>query len=160
MVKLEKNERINLEYIHKIGDGDVLEIKVPLIQLRTFMNSGIYMMGKKFFSYDARKNNCQDFLIALLKANKCLSPEAQNFIKQDVEKLFENMPLTQEIMKKLTDTGGIVDMISQGGKLNGWIAFTKVYYHNTAKPKGLSYSEMLKSPELKKEYEKFKKNQK
>ena len=63
-------------------------------------------------------------------------------------------------MKKLTDTGGVVDMISQGGRLNDWTAFTKVYYHDTAKHKGMKYSEMLKSPELKEAYKRFKKNQK
>ena len=41
-------------------------------------------MGNKFFSYDGQFNNCQDFLLGLLRGNRCLTPEAQEFINQSI----------------------------------------------------------------------------
>ena len=41
----------------------------------------------KFFLYDGLKNNCQDFIIAILKANGLLTGQAESFIKQDITKI-------------------------------------------------------------------------
>ena len=44
-------------------------------------------MGYSYHRYDAIKNNCQDFLMNILTANKFGSAAAKAFIKQDVKGL-------------------------------------------------------------------------
>ena len=48
-------------------------------------------MGSKYFTYSAKDNNCQDFILAVLKANNIGNEEDYSFVKQDTKSLFENL---------------------------------------------------------------------
>ncbi len=106
------------------------------------------------------QNNCQDFIIGILRGNNCLTNTLQNFIKQNTEKLFENIPWVKDIMDGITDLGAKASIVEQGGAIphhiQNWGQFSSHYYKAIAKPKGISYRDMLKSSELKEAYKKFK----
>jgi hypothetical protein len=99
--------------------------------------------------------------LGILKGNRCLTPELQAFIKQNTAQLFENIPRTSNLADRVTDLGAQINVIQNGGALkkpNSWLKFTSEYYNKNCRPKGISYSAMLKDPKLKSEYEKYKNN--
>ena len=53
-------------------------------------------MGKEAYSSYSIKNNCQQFLLNVLQANDLLTPEARQFIEQDVEKILKDLPSYSE----------------------------------------------------------------
>ena len=69
-------------------------------------------MGNKYFTYDAIKNNCQDFILSVLKANHLNNIQTQKFVKQDnLEKLFSER--TKKIVDATTETGGRINTTQQ-----------------------------------------------
>jgi hypothetical protein len=60
------------------------------------------MGDANFSNYSSRKNNCQDFMLNVLGANGLSSSESTNFIKQDTEKVFNNLPSYAEAISDFT----------------------------------------------------------
>lgn len=162
IVKIEKLERVSLTYISKFDDipGDNSAIPLPNITLNEFINNGYREMGNKFFSYSGFNNNCQSFLLGLLRGSNALTPSAQLFIKQDTEKLFENIPWTRRIMDTITGIAAKADIIAQGGAIPPHVVtyrdFVKYYYQEYAIPNGITYHNMIRSPHFKTSYMNFK----
>ena len=70
-----------------------------------------------YFRYDSLTTNCQHFIMVLLKANDVLqmNPGAEKFIFQDLQKLRDGLPsLSKKIMKGLTDTAAVADVVLHG----------------------------------------------
>jgi hypothetical protein len=78
------------------------------------LNNARKVQGSKFFKYQSDTNNCQDFLIAVLKGSSMLNDSLSKFIKQDVKSIFKKLPITQKIINTLTNLGGAVDVIKKG----------------------------------------------
>ncbi len=75
----------------------------------------VYMGNNKFSNYDAEKNNCQDFIQAVLKSNNLSTVDTTSFVKQDAEKIFNNIPrYAKIIIKGVTESAGVVDRIING----------------------------------------------
>ena len=74
--------------------------------LKSLLTSTIAEMGSgQFWTYDAFKNNCQDFLLNVLGANQLLSPQSQSFIKQPISDIANELPsYTANLSKGITDT--------------------------------------------------------
>lgn len=73
------------------------------------------MGDSNFTNYNAKTNNCQDFVLAMLEANGLMTEPAKEFIKQDAVKIFERTPsFTEKIAKVATDVGAIADKITEG----------------------------------------------
>jgi len=165
-VKIEKLERISLTYIDKIVDvpDNNMPIPLPNITLNEFINNGYKEMRDKFFSYSGFNNNCQMFLLGLLRGSNALTPSAQQFIKQDTERLFENIPWTRRIMDSITGLAAKADIISQGGAIPQHIVtykqFAEYYYVYMCKPRGITYQQMIASREFKNAYKLFKQSKK
>lgn len=119
LLRVEKNAVINIDRVSEMTGGQ--EQAVPLPQptstFQTFMDKGRAAMGEKtFFLYDAFKNNCQDFVRGLLRANGVLTPEADAFLKQDVAKVQEKSgSFTHKVANFVTDLGARADRALQGG---------------------------------------------
>lgn len=115
--KLEKNQRINFEVNAKEqGDCEFIEKEVN-IKFKDFIDKTIKRMGiQRFNSYSAQSNNCQDFLLNLLKANNLSNPKIETFIKQDVQDLFEENPNISKVAQVATDIGGIAQDVYEVGK--------------------------------------------
>jgi hypothetical protein len=115
-------------------------------------------MGDAFATYSARDNNCQDFILAFLKANGMGDEKDYAFVKQDVKSLFGKTSFLRKFTNTVTDIGAKVSTLiegegatkSQGKVMNAWIKHVK----DVAAKKGISYREALRSAETKSTYKK------
>ena len=106
-------------------------------------NTKTFMGNKNFNTYDAFKNNCQDFIIGVLEGNRLGYGEFQSFVKQDADAVLKKLPkFTQKISKALTDVGAVAEKVIHGSsvkKPNSWIAHVK----ECQKKHGCTYKEAL-----------------
>ena len=121
-ILIEKNATINMVMNPPIPASNSTFMDVNSIPstltLKLMMDNTQKSMGSLFFTYDAIKNNCQDFILHIFKSNGILNSDVQNFIKQDVKTLFENFKNTKGLMHAVTTLGSKVDIITKGGRLN------------------------------------------
>ena len=83
-------------------------------------------MGPNFFPYHPSTNNCQDFIMGILKANGINDQNAFNFVKQDTTMIFENKGWLSGMAKQVTDLGGYADVVMQGGRLSNELSDTEL----------------------------------
>ena len=62
-------------------------------------------MGRKFLPYSAYNNNCQDFLMAILKSNKLGNQTVYKFVKQNTTSIFKTSPIFTKFTNFITDLG-------------------------------------------------------
>ena len=121
MYILEKNEIINLQFIkrlvinHDIKKDDRNQIQQYIINdipLNTTIKQLLYntqqYMKSKYFSYSGLNNNCQDFIISILKSNNINDDNAIIFIKQDVQYIKRNWPTLKNIMDFTTNSAALI----------------------------------------------------
>lgn len=117
---VEKNQTINIRGAPSKFPSNTEYIDVPIrgnpvnptLTLSDMLKQSKNAVGsKKFFSYDAIKNNCQDFLIGLLQHSGLLTGELTGFIKQDVETLFSKLKYLQPVINTATGIGAAADII-------------------------------------------------
>lgn len=75
-------------------------------------NTREHMGDNRFTNYDARKNNCQDFIIGILEGNGLMpdDQETRDFIKQDAIEIFKKLPKgTAKIARGVTDFAAKAD---------------------------------------------------
>ena len=91
---LEKNDRIEMTTsFSDNADTEYLDLGSVGKTLGEVFDKTLKAMGEfKMFSYNSLENNCQDFILAVLKANGINSPAAQAFVKQDADLLVKKMP--------------------------------------------------------------------
>jgi hypothetical protein len=113
---LEKNQTIIMKPTPNGGSSGTEtvsmrnQVKNKKITLAQFFENGRKQLGDDFIPYDAYENNCQSFLMGMLKGSSILTPEASTFLKQDLTKLVENTPsLSKIIAKGVVDFAGNVD---------------------------------------------------
>jgi hypothetical protein len=103
----EKNQTINIEpWKQKMGDGaEFINVAVnkPLT-INDFFNNAQKAMGKDYFTYQSMLNNCQVYIDSLLNASGLNTPQAHNFIYQDVKELYNKLPAVSKATTFLTDT--------------------------------------------------------
>jgi hypothetical protein len=115
---LEKNEVINV--FDPIIDANTecrdINTRANVKTIGQMMENTRIQMRNKFFAYDARSNNCQDFVTAILRTNFFSTPpEVFAFVKQDAEKIFNSMPaFVSKFAKAVTDIAGRADVLIQG----------------------------------------------
>lgn len=111
-LSLEKNERIKITA--QIKKSDNFESRIVTVPDRLTLDHLLLktqqLMGTHYFyQYNAFENNCQDFLLAILKANNMLNNELNLFIKQDAESLGRALPSKFPALSQfITDTAGKV----------------------------------------------------
>jgi hypothetical protein len=142
--KLEKNEVITLSDsgpLFSIPEGsEITAVHIPrgvdasLLSVRNLLhNTRDHMGHERFSNYCAMENNCQDFILAVLRSNGLASPDLVCFVKQDAEVIFNKLPShTPIVAKKLTGAAAI------GNKLKEDIVVSckeKLSEENTAKLK-------------------------
>ena len=72
-------------------------------------------MGESnYFNYNSKSNNCQDFILNILKSNNIGDESDVVFVKQDTDFLFKNLPILQKIANTTTNLGATVDVLTQG----------------------------------------------
>lgn len=130
VLAVEKNEVINMyeKPIKKEG-GEQKQIDyVPEgTTLDGMLEEAKNIQGKKYFEYSAYDNNCQDFIMALLKGSNIGTQEDYDFIKQDSKSLFKGDPALRKFANTLTDIGGKANEIIFGSGLHGSVVQSVIF---------------------------------
>jgi hypothetical protein len=114
-VLLEKNARINMSMTSP-SITDRMEItNVPHYTIKEYVARTKQAMGKDFIPYDPDKNNCQDFISGVLKANGI--SEGLDFVKQDTSMIFKDKGWLSSTAKSVTNLGGYADVLFKGGMI-------------------------------------------
>jgi hypothetical protein len=112
---IEKLEKISISkftnsYIKSNSEVKRVDMKLKRLSLFDLMNNARRKIGDtEFFSYDGTgkrgtTNNCQDFIINLLKYSGLENTEIYNFVKQELDQLLQKMPkYIHSISKGTTD---------------------------------------------------------
>jgi hypothetical protein len=113
----EKNEVINISPAKKM-DKDTQTFKLPKPQLEITLGTLLANAEQNmpnYFLYDAFVNNCQDYILGLLKFSDLLTEPARVFIKQPVDKLLVDLPsYIKPVAKRITDLGGLTNVVLEG----------------------------------------------
>jgi len=110
---IEKNEIINLSIYNNINYHKIQHYKInpQLIKSNLTINQLLYntqqLMGSDYFNYGGLYNNCQDFILAILKSNDINDNNLNNWIKQDIKYIKNNWPTLKNIMDFSTNTKAI-----------------------------------------------------
>jgi len=113
--KLDKVEgRVDAAY-SKMEGAELYPIDVNEdISIAEFLEKGRKQMGTKFYTYDAFRSNCQDWVMNMVSANGLLDAEGRKWIKQDIDKLIKELPaLTKYAAVKLTDVARDVGNVAE-----------------------------------------------
>jgi hypothetical protein len=166
-IVLEKNEVINAVIGCKLPKDTETKVITssnipPALTLNDALEKTRERMGGNYFTYSAKDNNCQDFIVSFLTANNIGNETDNSWVKQETKVLFDggNNRL-RKIANTLTDLGAKVDVLIQGagikkstvnniGMANKWIEYVKAY----AKKNNMKYNEALKDPKMKEGYKK------
>jgi hypothetical protein len=171
---LEKNAIIELNQVSNTFNRENSECRDIFINrnnitLKDLLTKTERQMGDRFYTYSAKNNNCQEFVIQILKSNNLGNENIYNFIKQDTKQLFINDSYLRKLSNSVTSLGAKASTLIEGKgieekaqkyiynsimttpkKQNKWIDFVK----KIAAEKGLKYMEAMKSPEVKEAYRK------
>lgn len=98
---LEKNEIIEffIPTSDKYTDCININMHGKSYTINELLNNTRKYMGKdKFTRYNAKNNNCQVFVLSILKANKIGEKDDAEFIMQNAEYIFKNLGLIPELV--------------------------------------------------------------
>ena len=86
------------------------------ITIAEMFKNAINAVGQqKLFSYSGTQNNCQDFVIVMLRASGLLTPGDREFILQDTEKLLQNTGILPKVADGVTGLKHRLDgLLGQG----------------------------------------------
>ncbi len=76
------------------------------------------MGEERFYDYDGKSNNCQGFLNAVLNSNGLSTSESRDFIMQNTQEIFDDMPeYVHSIATGITDISAFSDWLLYGSGL-------------------------------------------
>ena len=131
---IEKNEHINISNKPAIQkSSEVVKMKdsdVPNVTLIDFITNAKQYMGDKFIPYNPKHNNCQDFILGLLKGNDINEANYLEFIKQDTKAIFNGNVWLRKLAHSVTDIADRSQLlIGRGAQRNNnsWVNHVKEY---------------------------------
>ena len=109
---LEKLARINLGKADNPADAEFRVVAVKgRVTLKQLLEKTKKRMGDKFYPYDPFHNNCQDFVDAVLEANKddlTYDKGDREFVKQSMTTMIEDLPTyLPKFARTITSLGGL-----------------------------------------------------
>ena len=116
---VEKNSVINIQLIplsYKDKSESIIQIPVNKeIKFGEMMKKTQEDVGESFFKYDHVDNNCQYFVMNILKSNGLLTTEANNFIMQNIVEVLKTSPTYASTIARLaTEASAKLDMLFYG----------------------------------------------
>ena len=116
---LEKVERVSLtKYTKPVKGQEDESVSVDKqITLGQLYHNAEMVMGDRFYPYSARDNNCQNFILSVLKASGIGGERDFAFIKQDTKSLFGDESFLRKLSNTVTDIGARFNVLMQGGKI-------------------------------------------
>jgi hypothetical protein len=126
---VEKNEVINVGVSKSISeDTERMVLNDPgTLTLQQLLDNTQKLMGPRYFTYSAFENNCQDFIVAILRANNLWTAARDRFTRQPLEGVVRELPsYTKWIANAATDAAALADVAIQGrGKRREAAAFLR-----------------------------------
>ena len=117
-LRIEKNEVINIEVFNSTPKGQQFNVISQPVVLNDMLNKTKEGMGEKiFYYYDPITNNCQVFILSIMKYNNLLNSNKglQDFILQDTKILQDTLnKSTQKGMKLTTDLARRFNILIHG----------------------------------------------
>lgn len=118
-ISVEKNAVINLDVSPPTRPNEEVKNIISNIPTGLTINSLMINTRKRmgesnFFNYNSKSNNCQDFILSILQSNNIGDSPDKEFVKQDTDFLFKNLPILQRIANATTDLGAKVDVLTNG----------------------------------------------
>jgi hypothetical protein len=116
---LEKLDKVEgrVDATHTKSEGlemFAIPIEANKYTVAEFLEKGRRQMGEKFYTYDAFRSNCQDWVANMVSANGLLDAEGRKWIKQDIDKLIKELPeLTKTAAVKITDVARDVGNVAE-----------------------------------------------
>ena len=92
---------------------------VKPIKLTELIEGAKRVQGDRFLKYSAYNNNCQDFVMALLRGSGMGTQENYDFIKQDTKELFKGLPGLRKFANTVTDIGAVINTTIEGAGRGG-----------------------------------------
>ena len=114
---VEKNEVINMDLVKgAVGKSTEVLAVTPFtsLTLNEALEKTRASMTSKFFDYNAENNNCQDFIMGILKSNGWGNASNFEFVKQDTKKLFKGLSGLAKTAYTLTELGERVNVAITG----------------------------------------------
>ena len=110
---MEKNQVVNIEPYKFDIDKDCKNIKLNKdITFTQLLLNGEKFQGDTFWKYHPKTNNCQNFVLSLLKGNNLGDDSLYSFVKQDANQLFT--PLAEKITSGVINLAGRFDVLLKG----------------------------------------------
>jgi hypothetical protein len=137
-VLIEKNEVINVSKSIPNKTEGYEDKEVTLnnhnLTVQEVLDNTRGVLQDRFFKYSAYDNNCQNFILSLLKANNIGSEKDREFVKQDTEELFKSNPYLRKLANTITDTAS--RFTGKGGFFQEYRKNSKGYYVDKEVEKG------------------------
>lgn len=114
---IEKNEVINVAPAAPTSpDTETLPVNVQSgVTLNSLLNGAKRIQGANFFDYDAFRNNCQDFIIAVLQGSGLATTANTAWVKQPINDFIAELPsYTSRFAKIATDIGALANVVTKG----------------------------------------------
>ncbi len=117
-VLMEKNHVVNVQWVNFDKRGECLPVALPKdkgLTLKAFFDNGESFQGKGFWNYNPANNNCQVFVLNMLRGSNLVRAGLEEFIKQCGECILTGK--TRSIAEALTDIAGRADILLHGNSL-------------------------------------------
>jgi hypothetical protein len=136
VIKIEKNEVLNIELNPTISPNAEIKQITTNVPRDLTISIMLYkaqsrMGGKRYFSYNAHTNNCQDYILNILEANNIGDESDYAFIKQDIDALFKGFEGTSNFLSLLTSIASIANRLIYGEGIEGKSVAGKDYVVQT-----------------------------
>jgi len=122
-VRFEKNEQINMSERPSVGGKDeTMDIHTQGLTVGQLVDNAIRYGGADFYKYSV-SNNCQQFILNVLKGSHLSNPNVDTFVKQNTDTLFKkddgsNDDTLRKVSNTITDLAGRADILLQGGNIS------------------------------------------
>ena len=108
--RVERNHLVEVSLVSPGSLGEVMDVNVPQdISISTLLSNAQQSVGKKWYVYNPKTSNCQQFDMSILKANGLNLPQLQRFVDQGAPALLEGVTDVSAI----TTTAAILDRARQ-----------------------------------------------
>ena len=116
-ISIEKNEVINMSVNPKIpqnSESSKINSIPQGLTIQMLMDNTNAYMKHSMFSYSAKDNNCQDFVMGILNGNHIGDESNRIFTKQDIDQLFDNSNYLRKVSNTVTNLGATANVITNG----------------------------------------------
>ena len=125
-VTLEKNEVINMDVrpkTEKNTQSMLVEDLPSGLTINEMLEKTKRAMGAKFYVYQAKSNNCQFFVMSILRANDLDTKQNEEFVIQDATSLFSDS--FRKTSNTVTDIGAAVNTLTDNDVIKKSVDTTK-----------------------------------